>query len=180
MVQKCKFLSTFKVKNVHVEVGGGKKRTKLCPRSHWMPPSWEKIRNRKTKLKQQESIRERLVCIRRHYNWSLAGSHRESFANPILLVRRYHITSAWMVHSAVLWLTLRSMIKIVDTMAIVANVKVKFRINSSEMISLASHWMYIMQYAIGESKRLALRGLADISWSDMSKVISDRPVFKDC
>ena len=26
------FLSTFRVENVHVEVGGGQKRTKLCPR----------------------------------------------------------------------------------------------------------------------------------------------------
>ena len=38
--KKSLFLSTFKVKNVHVEVGGGQKRTKLCPRSHWMPPNW--------------------------------------------------------------------------------------------------------------------------------------------
>ena len=38
VVQKVSFLSTFRVKNVHVEVGGGQKRAKLCPRSHWMPP----------------------------------------------------------------------------------------------------------------------------------------------
>ena len=31
------FLSTIRVKTVHVEVGGGQKRAKLCPRSHWMP-----------------------------------------------------------------------------------------------------------------------------------------------
>ena len=28
------FWSTFRVKNVHVEVGGGQERTKLCPSSH--------------------------------------------------------------------------------------------------------------------------------------------------
>ena len=33
MVQKPLFLSTFRVKNVHVEVGGGQRRAKLCPRS---------------------------------------------------------------------------------------------------------------------------------------------------
>ena len=32
------FLSTFRVKNIHLEVGGGQKRAKLCPRSHRMPP----------------------------------------------------------------------------------------------------------------------------------------------
>jgi hypothetical protein len=32
--QKSLFLSTFRVKNVHVEVGGGQKSSKLCPRSH--------------------------------------------------------------------------------------------------------------------------------------------------
>ena len=32
--KKSLFLSTFRVKNVHVEVGGGQKRSKLCPRSH--------------------------------------------------------------------------------------------------------------------------------------------------
>ena len=32
--KKSLFLSTFRVKNVHVEVGGGQKRAKLCPRSH--------------------------------------------------------------------------------------------------------------------------------------------------
>ena len=32
--KKYLFLSTFRVKNVHVEVGGGQKRAKLCPRSH--------------------------------------------------------------------------------------------------------------------------------------------------
>ena len=31
--QKCLFLSKFRVKNVYVEVGGGQKRAKLCPRS---------------------------------------------------------------------------------------------------------------------------------------------------
>ena len=36
---KCLFLSTFRVEIVHVEVGGGQKRAKLCPRSHWMPPN---------------------------------------------------------------------------------------------------------------------------------------------
>ena len=35
---KCLFLSTFRVKIVHVEVGGGQKRAKLCPRSHRMSP----------------------------------------------------------------------------------------------------------------------------------------------
>ena len=30
---KMSFLSTFRVENVHVEVGGGQKRAKLCPRS---------------------------------------------------------------------------------------------------------------------------------------------------
>ena len=39
--KKSLFLSTFRVKNVHVEVGGGQKRAKLCPRSHWMPPTLE-------------------------------------------------------------------------------------------------------------------------------------------
>ena len=34
VVKKCLFLSTFMVKNVHVEVGGGHKRAKLCPHSH--------------------------------------------------------------------------------------------------------------------------------------------------
>ena len=33
------FLSTFMFKNVHV-VGGGQKRAKLCPRSHWMTPKF--------------------------------------------------------------------------------------------------------------------------------------------
>ena len=32
------FWSTFRVKNVCVEVGGGQKRTKLCPRSPWTTP----------------------------------------------------------------------------------------------------------------------------------------------
>ena len=32
--KKSLFLSTTRVKNVHVEVGGGQKREKLCPRSH--------------------------------------------------------------------------------------------------------------------------------------------------
>ena len=32
--KKCIFLSMFRVKNVQVEVGGGQKRAKLCPRSH--------------------------------------------------------------------------------------------------------------------------------------------------
>ena len=32
--KKYLFLSTFRVKNVHVEVGGGQKRAKLCPCSH--------------------------------------------------------------------------------------------------------------------------------------------------
>ena len=36
--KKYLFLSTFRVKNVQVEVGGGQKKAKLCPRSHWMPP----------------------------------------------------------------------------------------------------------------------------------------------
>jgi hypothetical protein len=31
-------LSTFKVKNVYVKVGGSQKRTKLCRRSFWMSP----------------------------------------------------------------------------------------------------------------------------------------------
>ena len=29
VVQKCQFLSTFRVKNVHVEVGGGQKKVKI-------------------------------------------------------------------------------------------------------------------------------------------------------
>ena len=32
--KKSLFLSTFRVKNVHVEVGSGQKRAKLCPRNH--------------------------------------------------------------------------------------------------------------------------------------------------
>ena len=32
--KKSPFLSTFRVENVHVEVGGGQKRARLCPRSH--------------------------------------------------------------------------------------------------------------------------------------------------
>ena len=32
--KKSLFLSMFRVKNVHVEVGGGQKMAKLCPRSH--------------------------------------------------------------------------------------------------------------------------------------------------
>ena len=36
--KKSLFLSRFRVKNVHIEVGGGQKRAKLCPRSHCMPP----------------------------------------------------------------------------------------------------------------------------------------------
>ena len=36
--KKCQFLSKIKVNNVHLEVGGGQKRAKLCPRSHWMSP----------------------------------------------------------------------------------------------------------------------------------------------
>ena len=35
--QKMPFLSTPRVKNVHVEVVGGQKRAKLCPRSHCTP-----------------------------------------------------------------------------------------------------------------------------------------------
>ena len=31
--KKCLILSTFRVKNVNVEVGGGQKRAKLCPRN---------------------------------------------------------------------------------------------------------------------------------------------------
>ena len=31
---KCLFLSTFRVKNLHVEIGGGQKRATLCPHSH--------------------------------------------------------------------------------------------------------------------------------------------------
>ena len=31
------FLSTFRVKNIHIDVGSGQKRVKLCSRSHWMP-----------------------------------------------------------------------------------------------------------------------------------------------
>ena len=31
VVQKCLFLSTFRVKNVHEEIGGGQKRATLCP-----------------------------------------------------------------------------------------------------------------------------------------------------
>jgi hypothetical protein len=36
MAKKVSFLSTLRVKNVHMEVGGGQKRAKLCPRSHLM------------------------------------------------------------------------------------------------------------------------------------------------
>ena len=40
--KKSLFLSTFRVENVHVEIGGVvKKKAKLCPRSHWMPPTLE-------------------------------------------------------------------------------------------------------------------------------------------
>ena len=31
------------LKNVPVEVGGGQIRSKLCPRSHWMPPKFDKF-----------------------------------------------------------------------------------------------------------------------------------------
>ena len=31
--KNCQFLSTFKIKNVHVKIGGGQKRAKLRPRS---------------------------------------------------------------------------------------------------------------------------------------------------
>ena len=34
----------FRAKNVHVEVGGGQKRAKLFPRSHWIPPWTAAIR----------------------------------------------------------------------------------------------------------------------------------------
>ena len=136
-------------------------------------PSEKTNKQKDKQCLEQESIGERFV-----WNWVSTIELLLALIEGALPIPFYLLSSHQL--GAVLWLTLRSMIKMVDTMAIVANVKVKFRINSSEMISLASHWMYIMQYAIGESKRLALRGLADISWSDMSKVISDRPVFKDC
>ena len=35
--KKILFLSTFRVKNDHVDIGGGQKRAKLCSRSPWMP-----------------------------------------------------------------------------------------------------------------------------------------------
>ena len=79
--------------------------------------------------------------------------HISRHAQPDISVQCVTL-STWRV--LMFLLTLRSMIKMSDTMAIVANVKVKFRINSSDMISLASHWMYMYEYAIGESKRLAL------------------------
>ena len=50
MVQKIPFLSTFRVENVQVEVGGGQKRAKLCPRSHCLSPYSTGIPEEKLKL----------------------------------------------------------------------------------------------------------------------------------
>ena len=33
----------FRIKNVHIEVGGGQKMAKLCPRSCWMPPKMNNL-----------------------------------------------------------------------------------------------------------------------------------------
>ena len=42
-------------------------------------------------------------------------------------------------------LTLRSMIRIRETIPIVPNVRVKFLMSSSDMIVLASHWTYMYE-----------------------------------
>ena len=65
--KKSLFLSTFRVKNVRVEVSGGQKRAKLCPRSHWMPPFDQAV----SKYSQCHLADQNAICIlhRSHCAW---------------------------------------------------------------------------------------------------------------